>query len=203
MSGVARLVLVRHGETSWSRQRRHTGRTDIPLDDAGRKKAGALRAVLAALPGVDKATVLTSPLQRARATAELAGLGDRAEVCDDLLEWDYGVFEGRRTVDIREELPGWSVWTGPITEGESVDQVGERADRVIAGAVASGGLTLLFAHAHILRILGARWCGLAPVDGRLLTLEAASISILGHERQVRVIEHWNMVVREGGVLVLA
>jgi broad specificity phosphatase PhoE len=187
----ARVVLVRHGETEWSLQRRHTGRSDIPLDETGRDKAEALRPALATMPGIDTATVLTSPLQRARATAELAGFGSRAEVCADLLEWDYGVFEGRTTEDIRKEIPGWSVFTADITGGESVDQVGARADRLIADAVARGGLTLMFAHAHILRVTGARWCELPPVDGSRFTLEAASISVLGHEREARVIEHWN------------
>ena len=118
-----RLVLIRHGETGWSRQRRHTGRTDIPLDDEGRARAAALRPLLAGLPGIDTATILVSPLRRARETAELAGLGDRAEMCDDLLEWDYGTYEGRRTVDIREEVPGWSVWHGEIPDGETLAQV--------------------------------------------------------------------------------
>ena len=118
-----RLALIRHGETGWSRQRRHTGRTDIPLDDEGRARAAALRPMLRGLAGIDTATVLVSPLRRARETAELAGVGERAEVCDDLLEWDYGAYEGRRTVDIREEVPGWSVWHGEIPGGETLAQV--------------------------------------------------------------------------------
>lgn len=196
-AGPARLLLVRHGETEWSLQRRHTGRSDIPLDDAGRYKAEALRPVLAAVSGIEAATVLTSPLQRARATADLAGFGARSEVCADLLEWDYGIFEGRTTSDIRKEIPGWSVFTAEITGGESVEQVGVRADRVIADALSGGGLTLLFAHAHILRILGARWCGLAPVDGSRFALEPASMSLLSHEREVQVIEHWNVLSWRG------
>jgi broad specificity phosphatase PhoE len=187
----ARLVLVRHGETSWSRQRRHTGRTDIPLDAEGRRRARALAPVLGATPA--GALVLTSPLRRARETAALAGLGDRAQLCDDLLEWDYGEYEGRRTSDIRTEIPGWSVWTNPIVGGESVEQVGARADRVIGRAIAHGGLSVMFAHAHVLRILGARWCGWPAGNGASLTLEPASISVLGHEREVPVIEHWNVL----------
>jgi len=191
-----RLVLVRHGETTWSRERRHTGRTDIPLDDEGRRRAELLRPLLAGIPGIDGAVVCVSPLRRARDTAALAGLGDGAIVCDDLLEWDYGVYEGRRTSDIREEIPGWSVWTHPIEGGETMTEVGARADRMIAAAVERGGLTAMFAHAHVLRILGARWCGLPPDGGRLFTLEPASLSILGHEREVRVIEHWDLVPGE-------
>ena len=145
----------------------------------------------AGLRGIDTATVLVSPLRRARETAELAGLGDRAEVCDDLLEWDYGAYEGRRTVDIREEVPGWSVWHGEIPDGETLAQVAARADRVIARA--STPLTVLVAHAHLLRVLAARWLQLRPECGRHFTLEPASLSILGHEREERVVEHWNLV----------
>ena len=192
-----RLALIRHGETGWSRQRRHTGRTDIPLDDEGRARAAALRPLLAGLPGIDTATILVSPLRRARETAELAGLGDRAEVCDDLLEWDYGAYEGRRTVDIRQEVPGWSVWHGEIPDGETLAQVAARADRVIARA--STPLTVLVAHAHLLRVLAARWLQLQPECGRHFTLEPASLSILGHEREERVVEHWNLVPALGSV----
>ena len=186
-----RVALVRHGETSWSRQRRHTGRSDIPLDDDGRTRAAALRPVLADLPGIDTATILVSPLRRARETAALAGLDDRGEGCDDLLEWDYGDYEGRRTSEIRTERPGWSVWTGAIPNGETIEQVAARADRVIARA--SGPLTVVFAHAHLLRVLTARWLGLPPSRGRSFTLEPASLSVLGHEREERVIELWNVV----------
>lgn len=186
-----RLALVRHGETDWSRQRRHTGRTDIPLDVEGRIRAAALRPVLAGLSGIDAATILVSPLRRARETATLAGLGERGELCDDLLEWDYGAYEGRRTSEIRTEVPGWSVWSGEVPNGETIDQVAARADRVIERS--SGPLTVLFAHAHLLRVLAARWLGLPPDRGRSFTLEPASVSILGHERDERVIDSWNMV----------
>ena len=186
-----RLALVRHGETHWSRQRRHTGRTDIPLDAEGRIRAAALRPVLAGLAGIDTATILVSPLRRARETATLAGLGDRGELCDDLLEWDYGAYEGRRTSEIRTEVPGWSVWSGEVPNGETIDQVAARADRVIERS--SGPLTVLFAHAHLLRVLGVRWLRLSPDHGRCFTLEPASLSILGHEHEERVIEQWNVV----------
>ena len=122
-----RVVLVRHGETEWSRTLRHTGRTDIPLNDAGRERARALRPVLAEIDGIDAATVATSPLSRARETCALAGLGDRAEVWPDLAEWDYGEIEGRRTGDVREDQPGWSVWTSDVPGGESLADVVARA----------------------------------------------------------------------------
>ena len=131
------IALIRHGETHWSRRRRHTGRTDIPLDDEGRKRATALRPVLAALSGIDAAGIMVSPLRRARETATLAGVGDRAEICDDLLEWDYGAYEGRRTIEIRAEVPGWSVWRGEIPDGETIDQVAAPrgpGDRAVVGA---------------------------------------------------------------------
>ncbi len=188
-----RVVLVRHGETAWSSQRRHTGRTDIPLNDEGRQLARLLQPVLAAIAGIDSALVLTSPLRRARDTCIAAGLGERAEVVDDLVEWDYGEAEGRTTVEIQAEMPGWSVWTHPLHDGELIEQVGARADRVLARVRAHDGLAVLFAHAHVLRILAARWCGLAPVGGRIFTLDPASVSILGHERDVAVIERWNVV----------
>ena len=162
-----RVVLIRHGETMWSLQRRHTGRTDIPLNDEGcRLAVGAGADVARRSTGIATAHVLTSPLQRARQTCDLAGLGARAEVCEDLLEWDYGIYEGRRTSDVQATDPGWTVWTGPITGGESLAEVGARADRVIAQVAALDGLTVLVAHAHLLRILAARWCGLAPIGGR-------------------------------------
>ena len=186
-----RLALVRHGETHWSRQRRHTGRSDIPLDAEGRIRAAALRPVLGGLPGIATATIFISPLRRARETATLAGLGDRGQLCDDLLEWDYGAYEGRRTSEIRAEVPGWSVWSGEVPNGETIDQVAARADRVIERS--SGPLTVLFAHAHLLRVLGVRWLRLSPDHGRYFTLEPASVSILGHERESSVIEQWNVV----------
>jgi probable phosphoglycerate mutase len=186
-------VLVRHGETAWSSQRRHTGRTDIPLNPEGRRLATELRPMLATVTGIGSALVLTSPLRRARETCELAGMGDRAEVCDDLLEWDYGEAEGRTTEQMRAEEPDWSVWTSRLRRGESVDQVGVRADRVLGRVRSHDGLSVLFAHAHFLRILAARWCGLAANCGRVLMLDPASLSILGRERETPVIERWNLV----------
>ena len=182
------IWLVRHGETEWSLAGRHTGRTDLPLTAAGGRQADALGRHLAGRPF---ALVLTSPLVRARETCRLAGYGEAAEVTDDLMEWDYGIYEGRTTADIRQTEPGWSIWTSPVSGGESVEQVGARARRVIDRAAAAAGDVALFAHAHILRILAACWLGLPPEAGRLFALGTASMSLLGHERETRVIRAWN------------
>jgi broad specificity phosphatase PhoE len=182
------IWLIRHGETEWSLGGRHTGRTDVPLTEAGRRQAKTLGRHLGKRTF---ALVLTSPLGRARETCQLAGYGDAAEITDDLREWDYGIYEGRTTAEVRAHEPGWSIWTTSIPEGETVDHVGERAHRVIERAVAAGGDAALFAHAHFLRILAACWIGRPPVDGRLFALGTASISVLGHERETRVISVWN------------
>lgn len=181
-------MLVRHGETEWSRARRHTGRTDLPLTRVGELQADAVVPMLA---GRDFARVLASPLRRAMETCRRAGFGDRVEQCDDALEWDYGIFEGRLTADIRTEIPDWSVWTHHITGGENVEQVGARADRLIATARSSDGDVVLFAHAHLLRVLAARWLGLDPARGRSFVLDTASVSVLSHERGEPVIARWN------------
>jgi broad specificity phosphatase PhoE len=181
--------LVRHGETAWSRSGQHTGRTDIAMTTDGERQAAALAARLAGRPF---ALVLTSPLARARETARLAGYGAVAVPTDDLREWDYGEYEGRTTADIRRELPEWSVWTGGVPGGETVDEVGARVRRVIERARNAGGDVALFGHAHALRILAACWLGLAPADGRHFKLDAASISVLGYERETTVIAHWNL-----------
>jgi probable phosphoglycerate mutase len=188
MAAGHRLWLVRHGETQWSRSGQHTGRTDIPLTGAGEEQARALGRYLA---GRRFALVLTSPLGRARETCRLAGYAGAAQVTDDLLEWDYGIYEGRTTAAVRARQPGWSIWTTVVAQGESVEQVGVRARRVIERIDAVEGDVALFAHAHILRILAACWIGLAPIQGRHLTLGTASISVLGYERETRVIEVWN------------
>jgi probable phosphoglycerate mutase len=183
------IYLVRHGETEWARLGRHTGLTDVPLTDVGRGQALDLGRRLA---GHRFALVLTSPLSRAADTARLAGFPD-ADVDDDLREWDYGAFEGRTTTDIRAEIPEWSIWGGPWRGGERAGQVGDRADRVIARCLAPTveGDTLLFAHGHMLRVLAARWLGLAPRAGALFALGTATIGILGWERETRVVETWN------------
>jgi probable phosphoglycerate mutase len=181
-------VLVRHGETEWTRTGRHTGRTDIPLNENGQEEA---RRLCAGLLGVVFARVLSSPLSRAWETCQLAGLGPRAQPVDDLVEWDYGEYEGRRTADIRRERPGWSLWRDGVPGGESAADVGARADRVLAELSAVDGDVALFGHGHVLRVLTARWLGLPPADGRLFALDPASLSILGHERETAVIERWN------------
>lgn len=188
MAREHRIWLIRHGETEWSRGGQHTGRTDIPLTALGQDQAKALGRHLS---GRAFALVLTSPLGRARDTCRLAGYGDVAQVTDDLREWDYGIYEGRTTAAIRTEQSGWSIWTSAVPEGESVEQVGERARRVIARADAAAGDVALFAHAHILRILTACWIGQPPADGRLFALGTASTSILGYERETRVVQVWN------------
>jgi broad specificity phosphatase PhoE len=185
---VSELVLVRHGETEWSRDRRHTGNTDLPLTEVGEEQA---RSVVGKLAGREFALVLTSPLQRARRTAELAGFGDRAEPDDDLRERDYGEYEGLTTKEIRVERPGWDVWCDDLPGGETLEAVGTRADRVIERALAADGDTLVFAHSHLLRTLGARWIGLGPEGGGKLVLGTAAVSVLGFERERRVLEHWN------------
>jgi len=183
-----RLVLVRHGETEWSRSGRHTGRTDIPLTDRGRAQAVALGVILR---GRAFSRVVSSPLGRALETCRLAGFGDRVEVVDDLREWDYGSYEGRTRRDIAAEIPGWTVWTHPIVEGESLAGLGWRADRVIAALVPTGGDVLVFAHGHILRVLAARWIEQAPLLASRLELATATVSELGWDRELRVIEGWN------------
>jgi probable phosphoglycerate mutase len=185
------LVLIRHGETEWSRTRRHTGRSDVPLTDAGRQRAQALRGRLP----IDRFDlVLASPLVRAADTATLAGL--TAETTDDLFEWDYGEVEGRTTEELRDETgdPQWSVWRDGVKGGETLAEVGARTDRVIARAQAVGGPVALVAHGHVLRILAARWLELDPLEGRRFALDAAAWSMLGHERETRVVLHWNVRV---------
>ena len=186
--GSAEIWLIRHGETEWSRTGRHTGRTDLPLTPLGERQAAALGRHLDGRPF---ALVLTSPLGRARETCRLAGYGEVAELTEDLLEWDYGDYEGRTTAEIRAEVPGWSIWTGDVPRGESVEQVGIRARRVIARAGAAAGDVALFAHGHVLRILTACWLGLPPANGRLFALGTAAVSVLGCERESRVISVWN------------
>jgi len=182
------VVLVRHGETEWSRTGRHTGRTDVPLTDAGREQA---RATASRLAGRSFERVLTSPLQRAAETCRLAGLGGSAETVDDLREWDYGEYEGRTTPEIRKEVEDWTVWAGPLPGGESVADVGARADRVLESLRGVEGDVALVAHGHMLRVLGARWLGLPPEGGRLLALSTAALCVLGWERETRVLRSWN------------
>jgi probable phosphoglycerate mutase len=186
------VLLIRHGETDWTADRRHTGRTDLRLNSEGERRARQLAPFLASFPAAAEAMVFTSPLQRARRTCDLAGLGERATIDQDLVEWDYGEFEGTRTADLRENDPHWSIWTAAIRSGESLVDVARRADGVLTRIGPIGGTVVLFAHAHLLRILAARWCGCPADAGRHLTLLPASISVLGFEREVPVIDQWNL-----------
>ena len=183
------LYLIRHGETEWSRNGAHTGRTDLPLTDAGRQKGLVLGRCLAGRPF---SLVLTSPLQRALDTCRLAGYGDVAQLEPNLREWDYGDYEGRTTAEIRKENPGWFLWTSGAPNGETPDQVAGRAEAVITRAMHAGGDVALFAHGHLLRVLTACWLELPPGDGRLFALSTGSVSVLGYERETRVILRWNV-----------
>jgi broad specificity phosphatase PhoE len=182
------VFLVRHGETEWSLSGQHTSRTDLPLIDAGRKRAEAVGAELA-----DHRfdLVLSSPLRRARETCQIAGFGGRVEISDDVREWDYGQYEGLTTPQIREENPGWNLWRDGCPAGESPEEIGARADRVLERIAATPGDVLLFAHGHILRVLAARWIGLPVSGGSRLALRAGAISVLGFERETRVLQRWN------------
>ena len=182
------LVLVRHGDTEWSQNGRHTSHTDLPLLQSGVQRARRLGPALARFAF---ARVLCSPLQRARGTAEAAGYGDRIEIAGDLREWDYGDYEGLTSPEIRERDPGWNLWTDGCPGGESPPDISERADRVIAEAVRCGGDVLLFAHGHILRSIAARWSDFPVSAGERFLLKPATISILGHEHDTRVTGRWN------------
>jgi probable phosphoglycerate mutase len=190
------LWLVRHGETEWSASGKHTSTTDIPLTEHGRERAVALREYLA---GKKFDAVFVSPMERARETCAIAGYGDVAVVDEDLKEWDYGDAEGKTTPEMRAVRGAdWSVWTSPIVGGETVESVGDRADKVIARAVEVGGTVAMFAHAHILRILAARWIGLAATAGSKFALGTGSLSVLGFERETPVVERWNLETGDRG-----
>jgi len=188
------LWLIRHGETEWSRSGAHTGRTDIPLTETGRQQAEAIRRLLNGRPF---AMVLTSPLERARETCELAGYRSAAEIDPNLHEWDYGDCEGKTTGQIREQFPGWSIWNGPVPHGETIDQVAARARAILEHTSHAEGDVALFAHGHILRILTACWLELPPEAGRFFALGTASVSTLGHEHENRVITRWNLTEPNG------
>jgi broad specificity phosphatase PhoE len=185
------IILARHGETEWSRDLKHTGRTDIPLTDRGRAEAEQLGRALA---GRSFARVLSSPLQRAVETCRLAGLGDKVELTDDLLEWDYGEYEGITTAEIRRERPDWKLWRDGCPGGETAADVGKRVDRVTAELRGLEGDAVLFAHGHVLRVLTARWLGLGPECGALFKLDTGTLSTLGFERETPVITRWNSPV---------
>lgn len=185
------LVLVRHGDTEWSQNGRHTSHTDLPLLQSGVERAGRLRPVLAEFTF---ARVLCSPLQRARSTAEAAGYGDRIEITPDLTEWDYGDYEGLTSPEIHDQNPSWVLWRDGCPGGESPADVSARVDRLIAGAVGSDGDVLMFAHGHILRSVGARWSAFPVSAGERFALMPATVSVLGHEHETRVTVRWNTAV---------
>jgi len=187
---LPKVYLVRHGETAWTITRQHTGRTDLPLSERGEEEAREVGARLAALR-FDR--ILSSPLQRAHRTAGIAMPNSEVETDDDLMEWDYGAYEGRRTVDIESERPGWNLFRDGCPGGETLDSVGARADRVVGRIRDGGGNVLVFAHREILRILAVRWVGLAPMEGRCLLLATGSLSMLGYDHNLTepVIHAWN------------
>ncbi len=182
------IVVIRHGETEWSLAGRHTSRTDLPVTEAGRRRAAALAG---RLTGWSFSLVLTSPMRRAIETCRLAGLGAGAQICEDLREWDYGDYEGLTTAQIRERNPDWWLWRDGCPGGESPEQVGARADRALERLRASDGDAVAFAHGHILRVVASRWIGMAPAAGARFALNAGAISVLGYERETEVLQRWN------------
>ena len=182
------IVLARHGETEWSRDRRHTGRTDVPLTDQGRRQAKALRA---RLEGRGFAKVLVSALSRAVETCRLAGLGDRAERRSELVELDYGEAEGLTTAQLRERVPGWTVWTHDTPGAETLEQVATRLQPLIEELRATDGDVAIFAHGHVLRVLAALWIGMPPQGGARLALQTGTLSTLAWEHETQVVRAWN------------
>lgn len=188
MTGLEKVLLVRHGQTEWSASGRHTSRTDLPMTPDGEEQARGLRARLV---DTEISHVLASPRRRALRTAEIAAVGVDIDTDPDLVEWDYGEYEGLTTKEIRETVPGWTVFTGTCPGGESLAQVAVRADRLVARLRELDGVVLVVAHGHLLRVLAARWCGLDPLVGRHLELDVATVSQLGTERSTPTIEVWN------------
>jgi probable phosphoglycerate mutase len=187
---LGEIWLIRHAETDWAAAGKHTGRTDIPLNDEGREHAASLPGRIG---GREFALVLSSPLGRARETAAIAGYGDQAIDDPDLLEYDYGDYEGLTTAEIRESRPDWYLWRDGVPNGESPDDVGARVDRVIQRVLRVDGDVALFAHGHVLRVLGARWIEEAPAIAGRLALGTGAICKLDHERETRVIRAWNLL----------
>jgi len=183
------IWLIRHGQTEWSVSGAHTGRSDIPLTEEGRRRATALSPLL---HGHEFALVLASPLQRALEICKLAGFGGVAEIDPNLQEWDYGEYEGRTTPEILKQRPGWSLWRDGVPHGETIEQVAARTGAVLARATQASGDVALFAHGHVLRILTACWLELPPSDARLFALGTAGVSTLGYERDTCVISRWNL-----------
>jgi broad specificity phosphatase PhoE len=183
------IVIARHGATEWSVSGQHTSSTDLPLLPQGREEAAGMAEKLA---GREFELVLCSPLLRARQTCELAGFADRAEICDDLVEWNYGDYEGLTTPEIRETNPSWNLWEEGCPNGESPAEIGARVDGVLGRFAALHGNGLAFAHGHVLRVLTARWLEMAVAAGARFKLEAGTISVLAHERETAVLERWSI-----------
>jgi probable phosphoglycerate mutase len=192
---IQQVYLIRHGETEWSLSGQHTGITDIPLTENGRKLARLLKPVLAR---ETFALVLTSPLERARRTCELAGLGERAEIDRSLMEWNYGDYEGLTSKQIHAQAPGWMLFSDGCPGGESPDQVGARVDRVIARVRAVDGHVALFAHGHVFRVFAARWLGFPAAAGCHFLLDTATLNILSYYRGIPAVKRWNAVLRPLG-----
>ena len=188
-SPVQRVYLVRHGETAWSLSGQHTGTTDLALTEHGEEAAKRLAEPLSR---VTFARVLTSPMRRARRTCELAGLGAQAIVDSDLMEWNYGDYEGLTTAQIRARAPGWIVFRDGCPGGESPEAIGARVDRLIVRVRSTDGDVALFAHGHVFRVLAARWLGLPVIVGRHLLLDTATLSVLGYDREVPAVKRWNV-----------
>jgi len=185
------VVLVRHGETEWTLSGQHTGRTDIPLTERGRKQARLLEPLLST---ANFALVLSSPLQRARETCELAGLGPRMEIEPDLMEWDYGEYEGITSREIKRTAPNWMVFTDGCPGGETPEQVGARVDRLIHRIRPVAGRVALFAHGHLLRVFVARWIGFPPSAGQHFLLDTSTVGVLGYYQGVPAVKRWNAPV---------
>ena len=185
------VVLVRHGETEWTLSGQHTGRTDIPLTERGRKQARLLAPLFST---ADFALVLSSPLQRARETCELAGLGARMEIEPDLMEWDYGEYEGITSKEIKRTAPNWMVFTDGCPGGETPEQVGARVDRLIHRIRPVAGRVAIFAHGHLLRVFAARWIGFPPSAGQHFLLDTSTVGVLGYYQGVPAVKRWNAPV---------
>ena len=188
------IHVFRHGATEWSVSGKHTGLTDVPLTEAGRRNAGRLRPLV---QGTEFALVMSSPLQRALDTCRLAGLGDRAQVVDDLVEWDYGDYEGRTSEEIQRSDPGWQVFNDGCPNGESPADVGQRVDRVIERVRRAEGDVAVFAHGHVLRVFAARWLGLSAAEGRLFDLDTATYNMLGYYHDSPAVLRWNAPLAMG------
>ena len=186
------VYLIRHGETEWSLSGRHTGITDIPLTENGRRVARRLKPLLIKQTFT---TVLTSPLERARETCELAGFGRCAEIESDLMEWNYGDYEGLTSKEIRDKVPGWLVFRDGCPGGESPEQIRTRVDRLLSRVRAVPGHVILFSHGHILRVLAARWVGLPVLAGSRLLLDTGTLNILGYYQEIPALKTWNAILR--------